>query len=616
MAGNDEQTAFLNYFLDDGNSFDYAVLIDAPWGSGKTHFLKDYLSRKYPAGSGTRVSDHYLWVSFFGKTKAEEVSDALFSAAHPLLSSKWAALGATAVSQVLKKTTGVDLQANKGVDAVLPDIKAKLVVFDDLERTGMKPADALGLINGFVESGAFKVIVIANQSAFGADKDYRAQKEKVIGRTVSVMADAGEVLSALTAALQFPAARTAVEVNRDDILSVFRASGLNNLRSLRAALNDFDRLVANFDKRLAGSPAALRQLALYVVVVGMEVRADRLSGDKLGELLAPEVALARKLPEEIVPLRSLMERYPQVVWEAPLVAPGLLGRLIVSGALALTEIDEGLARHLLIAEPSSLPLWSAFYSWMKQTITGYQGIRREVLQAMQMREIVHPGEILHIAGAAIAAGQSGDYLFPDPVVAFSKYIDELVVEGKLDADMRVFDFFQHDGWASTGYQQSHTEEFISIRLHLRDAVMAIHRQAMTVQAQTLFAQLKNGDGYASLFEACRDKSDYGSTAILHNIPVAEFADLLIDDGCLNSQLLATLDRRYQLGRAYPELAEEAQWLDDLGNEIAMRQAAAPTPFNDILSKRLAGWFPQIKAYMGVISEVAERETAEAATSTN
>jgi hypothetical protein len=38
MSDNQEQTDFLDFFLDDGNSFDYAVLIDAPWGRAKRIF--------------------------------------------------------------------------------------------------------------------------------------------------------------------------------------------------------------------------------------------------------------------------------------------------------------------------------------------------------------------------------------------------------------------------------------------------------------------------------------------------------------------------------------------------------------------------------------------------
>jgi hypothetical protein len=133
VAANDDQTAFLDYFLDDKLTVDYAVLIDAPWGSGKTYFLRDYLNRKFPKTDGT--PPEFLWVSLFGRTNADEVKGALFAAAHPVLSSKWAALGGSVASDALKKFTGFDVGSK--AKALMPDIKAKLIVFDDLERSPM-----------------------------------------------------------------------------------------------------------------------------------------------------------------------------------------------------------------------------------------------------------------------------------------------------------------------------------------------------------------------------------------------------------------------------------------------------------------------------------------------
>lgn len=257
VAGNDEAIEFLDCFLDDKNSFDYAVLIDAPWGSGKTHFLRSYLKLKYPAGTTGPVTDpDFLWVSLFGKINATEVQDALFAEAHPFISSKWTALAGSATSSVFKKFTGIDLSDKKLVQQMLPDTKAKLIVFDDLERTSIGPANALGLINSFVESGLFKVIVIANQRPFADAEDYRQQKEKVIGRTLTVMSNPETVLPELTSKLRSSAARGAIVANAGDLLSVFQASGYHNLRSLRAALDDFDRLVGKSDKRLAKSAPA------------------------------------------------------------------------------------------------------------------------------------------------------------------------------------------------------------------------------------------------------------------------------------------------------------------------------------------------------------------------
>jgi hypothetical protein len=58
------------------------------------------------------------------------VQDALYAVAHPRLSSKAATIGGKAVSQVIKKFFGIETDKLGVIEELLPDIKAKLVVFD------------------------------------------------------------------------------------------------------------------------------------------------------------------------------------------------------------------------------------------------------------------------------------------------------------------------------------------------------------------------------------------------------------------------------------------------------------------------------------------------------
>jgi hypothetical protein len=434
LAINDDQVAFLDYFCDDNHNFDYAVLIDAPWGSGKTYFLKDYLKRKYPVPTtASPEPPEYLWVSLFGRTNTSEVRDALFAEAHPWLSSKWGALTGSVGSGLLKKFSGIDVADKIFAKQFLPEIKAKLIVFDDLERTTIGPANALGLINSFVESGAFKVIVIANQKPFAEDKDYRSQKEKVIGRTLTVMSDPNAVLSELTKSLRDGRARDAVTANRDDVLAVFRASGYHNLRSLRAALDDFDRLVAKSDPRLAAAPAALRELLLYLVAIGMEVRADAVQGEKLEEFLgaARRLSFATQTDPAVAEARVLTNKYPSVCWRNPIITPGILGCLITGGVLPLQEINDGLAVHPLIVGAKKVPAWLALWNWMQLNATDYAALRAALLDQLASRSIMHPGEILHVVGAIIWLDEFGDQLVPDIETYFLAYIDELLKSGTL-----------------------------------------------------------------------------------------------------------------------------------------------------------------------------------------
>ena len=81
---------------------------------------------------------------------------------------------------ILKKWTGAETD-QEALKKLQPRLEAKVLVFDDLERSAMPLVDALGLINGFVEHGDHKVIVIANQKEVPSEQreQYEKQRETV-----------------------------------------------------------------------------------------------------------------------------------------------------------------------------------------------------------------------------------------------------------------------------------------------------------------------------------------------------------------------------------------------------------------------------------------------------
>lgn len=612
LAINDDQVEFLDYFCDERHKFDYAVMIDAPWGSGKTYFLREYLKQKYPPSTTEPPEPpDYLWVSLFGRTNAAEVRDALFAEAHPMLSSKWGALAGSVGAGLFKKVSGIDLGDKQLTKQFLPDIKAKLIVFDDLERSTIGPTNALGLINSFVESGTFKVIVIANQKPFAGENDYRSQKEKVIGRTLTVTSDPDAVLSELTKSLRNDSARNAVTANRDDILAVFRSSGYHNFRSLRAALDDFDRLVAKSDVRLGTSPAALRELVVYLVAIGMEVRADAVQGDNLEELLgaATRLRVASKADQKVVEAKGLISKYPNVAWESPIISPGILGQLITGGVLPLQEINEGLAVHRLIVGAAKVPAWLALWRWIDLNANEYSMVRKVVLEQLSKRSIVRPGEILHLVGTMIWIEEFGDRIVGNVGPYFIAYINNLLRDGKLEPEMSVFDASNFEGWASIGYQKSEHPTFQRVQAHLKNAVESAHKQLMVESAKQLLVRLSAPGFENALYEFDRKRGEYGGVALLHHLSPVEFADLLVKDNLYVGKLIVALKSRYALGYGTPDLIEEKQWLVDLEADIRKKAMSATPPHRRLLEKRTDYYFDDIRKSMAMLEALAANRNA-------
>src|ERR1700722_11777661 len=170
---------YLTYYLNLTHVPGFAVLLSGPWGVGKTYLLKAFLKEKFGEDAA-----QYVYVSLYGLSSIEEIDDALFQAAFPVMTGTAAKVTGRVVKAGLKF-----LKVDPGewnIKDFLNKFKAKIYVFDDLERCEAPINKVLGYINQFVEHGGAKVIVLANENEIGSDKDYVRRREKLIGKTLHV----------------------------------------------------------------------------------------------------------------------------------------------------------------------------------------------------------------------------------------------------------------------------------------------------------------------------------------------------------------------------------------------------------------------------------------------
>ena len=219
---------FLDYYLKNETSPDYAVLITGCWGSGKTYFIRRYLEGKGTAGKDVVKTFDWLtgfekytviYVSLFGMKTRKDINKKIERILHPKVNSKkldylpdaaslvgnlagvavGTAIAATATvntggaaapyvfpaAVATGKTVGSFFKAllNKFfsrkkdeeyfVSDFLKEIKEKrlVVVFDDVERADMPLPELLGYLNEYVEHLNVPCILLADK-----DKWEEAQK--------------------------------------------------------------------------------------------------------------------------------------------------------------------------------------------------------------------------------------------------------------------------------------------------------------------------------------------------------------------------------------------------------------------------------------------------------
>lgn len=599
--------AYLDYYLDRAGDPDFAVMLEGPWGSGKSFFIEQYFSARLAAG---RAKDpdakEEIRVSLFGVSDLSEISSLIFAKAHPWMSGKTAKVANAVLSKAVSYFgVSADPKENqKLLQEMMLNLKGRVLVFDDLERCPMSVVEVMGFINRFVEQDKIKVVVVASEEDIPLEQqeDYKARKEKLIGKTMRVGSDPGTVLDAFAADLKMSEAKAAIAAHREALLDTFIARGKPNFRSLRAILFDFDRVIELADPKLRASDEALGALVLYMIAIGMEYRSNGIDANGM-RTLSVDIRYRLNLnkapvPEERQRATSVRGRYPLVSWDDPVVPPEMLADLFASGTLDVVLLNDHLLKHPLVVGLASAPAWRAMWSFYDMGATDYAQVRTVFADQLAKRKIVHPGELLHAAGTALRLVKYKDDVLGGvkPKPFFKAYLDDLEKANTLLAVPELFGIHARS-YSGLGYNEAETPAFAELHALVHAATMRALARRLSSEAVNLLKRLQDNpsDG-AMLHQWGLREGNYAGVAILQNIAVGDMADLLLVDSKINDELMAALAARYEHARQNNALDVERPWVRQLHVALKSRLKLVAPPHRLLGEGRLSYWWEKVKAW--------------------
>lgn len=214
MDTNELNLYIKNYLVNDKTQ--RAIMLTAPWGSGKSYYIKNSLC---PFLLKNELD--YAIVSLYGLKEIKDLNKELyleikFKKSHKTKAAALAsAFGKTVLSgavgigkTILKHVANVDIDFNlkepnyeKLYESV--NLKDRLIIFEDVERSGIDIIEFMGYVNNIVEQDGIKVLIVANESEIiktecihdekldmdinihtNETKKYLKIKEKTIGDTI------------------------------------------------------------------------------------------------------------------------------------------------------------------------------------------------------------------------------------------------------------------------------------------------------------------------------------------------------------------------------------------------------------------------------------------------
>ena len=278
-----------------------------------------------------------IYMSLYGISNLEEISKKIFIETTQLMDKNLRkfmdANGQTNIPEYAK--TGLDMANFFGVTqngdkidyADFFSTDDKVLCFDDLERANVDVIDILGYINNFVEHDHIKTIIICNEKelstklkssnlemktfiatylldkqgelnnpdkpmvekiqnkiehVFDKANDYERIKEKLIGETFEYAPKFDYIINGILMRYENdPELIRFLRENTRLIIATFERSGTRNLRILKHALNDFQKIFEMVEKNYPNTNNRVMQtMLIFTVAISFEIKAGKITKEK------------------------------------------------------------------------------------------------------------------------------------------------------------------------------------------------------------------------------------------------------------------------------------------------------------------------------------------------
>ncbi|MBY0559320.1 P-loop NTPase fold protein [Hyphomicrobium sp.] len=565
---------YLDYYLGLSHPPHYAVMVNGPWGIGKSFNVKNHLQKL--KANGKKIA----YVSLYGAKSTDDIAFSLLAALAPVKDNKYAKLG-TQLAKAIYRRIGSGTAAD--ATSWLPDNFCDLIVFDDLERAVLPPDEVLAFINTFVEHEGRRVLIIANEVEILEKEKYLRVREKVIGITFSLIEDVPPALMHFIANIGDEGARDFLTQNFNSILDIFAQSETHSLRVLDQSLRCWERVYKIIAADLRAKRPGMEQAFKLFLALALEVNAGRLQREHLTSRVDTIVAgsmIKQKDPaQKGTPLSIAQDRYPRIYLHDSILSDEVLIQTLCDGKIEPATTNASLSIDEAFVAPDEEPNWRKVWHGFLRETSEFENAFARLESEFQHRVFDDPGVILHVLGLRNWGARIGELKKSEAEVLDEgkAYIDDLRKEGRL----RRWSFrdYRH-GAFGLGFQDTDRAGFTTVYDYFFEQSGLAYRETWPALGKSLLEAMSED---AELFRGrvcwsgSHTKPDCADDPVLTAITPKTFVNTLLDASpAAQRTILEGLQERYQTGRLSESLAEEKPWLVEMHHELQGRiPALAP-----------------------------------------
>lgn len=544
---NEHIKNYLNYFVELENP-QYAVLLVGNWGCGKTYFIKNIVKTwEEPDDNDDKINLKPIYISLNGISDTNAINERIRSVVSPFLYSKGMKVAKNIFKGLLKTTAKIDLNFDDddkadgnisfNIDSLgifessNKDIKGKrILIFDDIERCKIKTDEIFGYLNNFVEHSGCKVILLADEKKIKAkyeniksEIEYKDFKEKLIGQTFEVKSDINTAVTFFIKESKVVNENNDLSAHENLIKELFISSELENLRVLKQALLDFNRLTTLINNEFVKNNnynSFIKNLLAYFIIVYAE---HKTGNDKIQEYQGfnyfdKEEDNPSKIAER--KYNSILEKY-ECVHSTYLFPIGKIVEYIEKGFIPTKDVNDIIKSNTFFRKDEEQD-WEKLWWWRVLEDNTFNELIDKVWKQFSKGEISETTILLHVAGIYISLINEGlTNKKKKYVVSRSKQILTKIFETNTSyAKNHIAYGFMDASWGKQ-YQSFNSPEFIELKVFLDKKVKDSQSKISVDYMKELFEEISESSVnllYSKLKETLPDGSDwYERTAILKTV---------------------------------------------------------------------------------------------------
>lgn len=517
---NQHINEFLDYYLN-LNEPQYAVLLSGKWGSGKTHFIKQFKEKN-------KSNYKFIHVSLFGLRSKEDIHKQvifkLFGLEDDNLVKATDFIGKF-IKGILNKYAGVNIALSDiPIDVALKRETNKKVIFifDDLERIDTGLSEVLGYLNVLVEELGQSVILLANEDEIKDRSFYDTFKEKTIGKTFQIEQDFETAFETFLEKLKN--SKEILQNNQSNIKTVFDTAGFKNLRSLRQGILDFDRLIDSFEEKFKTHHELMKEFIQIFFAFTFEIKNGKHNIPVLE--MSPKEQMNKILADEDEQ-KPFIDHIVEEYYLNDSVLPNYLWiKLYSNQYLTKEEVSECLKKNRYFFREERKE-WINLWNFRELEEEEFQEALKSTLEKLEQNEYLDPEIVMHITGILLRLSVNRLYQNTEAEIlqTMKIYIDRN--RKNWDDIYTVDDFCIQQSAFGLGYQSEETDEFEEVKNYLLVKAKETIFEDLPQQGEKLLKSLQVNN--ISLFQEMLSEN---RNSILYRLPVFQninsksFVDIL------------------------------------------------------------------------------------------